>query len=187
MTASLQELGERYGTDKATKHSYMPVYDDFLAHLRERPCRILELGVRHGASVRTWLSAFPLAEVVGVDIKYGAPKLSPINTTRYTHLKLDAYSDAQIPRVERLGPYDLIIDDGPHTRASQITAVSAYYRMLVPGGLLIIEDVPELSRAEKLIIGAKAVHADLESADVIDLRSTKGRFDDVLVVLRRQP
>lgn len=46
--------------------------------------------------------------------------------------------------------YDLIIDDGPHTPASQIWCLQYYYDLLAPGGLLFIEDIATPATAAAL-------------------------------------
>ena len=75
--ASLEQLAERHGSDKAT-HGYCPFYEDLLARRRDEPLRVLELGVGGfdrpddpawgGASLRMWKDYFPHGSVWGLDI-----------------------------------------------------------------------------------------------------------------------
>jgi hypothetical protein len=41
----LTQLAIKHGTDKWGPHFYTPVYHKLFAHLRERPLRLLEIGV----------------------------------------------------------------------------------------------------------------------------------------------
>jgi hypothetical protein len=69
MPLTLDELGLKYGTDKASlHHNYLNFYEGFVAPLRDQPLTLLEIGVFQGASLRMWREYFPYAKVVGVDI-----------------------------------------------------------------------------------------------------------------------
>jgi hypothetical protein len=67
---TLDELGIRYGTDKASRghpvrnHGYLGFYERFLTPLRHEPLRILEIGVWRGQSLMMWAEYFQNARVV---------------------------------------------------------------------------------------------------------------------------
>ena len=50
---TLTAIAEKHKTDKVS-HGYTPIYEQYLAPLRAKPVTILEIGVKSGASVRTW-------------------------------------------------------------------------------------------------------------------------------------
>jgi hypothetical protein len=59
-------LAIRHGTDKWGPHFYTPIYHAVFAHLRDRPVRLLEIGVGGyklrdvgGASLAMWADYFP--------------------------------------------------------------------------------------------------------------------------------
>lgn len=171
---SFVELGQAHATDKGTKHSYLEVYDVLLARHRATTRRVLEVGTYQGASLSLWLEAFPTAEVWGVDVR---PQPIP-DQPRLTYVEGDAY---QLDLVGRLPIFDVIIDDGPHTAASQKFAVAHYSALLAPGGTLIVEDVPSMERAAEL---HRSTPPTLRRhAFTIDRRPVNDRHDDILFVV----
>lgn len=176
---SLAEIAARHSAegadpghgDKATVHSYIPHYERLLAPYRDN-CRLLEVGIACGNSLRMWAEYFGAkAEIVGVDIHVDCSP--PPRTTLIQ-------ADATKPEVlEMLGnaTFDVIIDDGSHMQADQ----EATFRLLSPrvraGGLYIIEDI----LSPDAIPALAGLYSNCE---VIDLRHVKGRFDDMLLVYK---
>ena len=64
---SLDALGRIAGTEKATYHSTTILYASHLAPWREHPVRLLEIGVKDGASLKMWDDFFthPDAQIYG--------------------------------------------------------------------------------------------------------------------------
>lgn len=126
---TLHELGLKYGTDKATFHGYCPFYEQ---HLPRTVGRLLEIGVKDGASLRMWRDFYPGAEVVGIDIN------PPIAVEGCTVLQMDA---TDTKALATLGEFDVIIDDGSHfTSHQQIALAQLHLYQLKPGGWYIMED-----------------------------------------------
>lgn len=65
---TLQEIGSKHGTDKATTHFYMDNYSKYLEPLRDKEFVLLEIGVGNGSSIKMWREAFPKAKIYGIDI-----------------------------------------------------------------------------------------------------------------------
>lgn len=127
----LQTIGLKHQTDKATFHQYCPFYEHELKGLN--PKRILELGVKDGASLRMWKEYFPDAEVIGIDIN------EPIEVEGCTVLQMDQTDAFALAQLQM---FDLIIDDGSHmTLHQQISFVQLYDMQLNTPGVYIIEDV----------------------------------------------
>ena len=177
MMPTIAELIAHHGfdTDKATSHSYGPVYDRELASYRDRPgVRLLEIGVHAGGSIRLWRAYFDAAEIVGVDTYPPPVDLSPIATIAVG----DAYTEAM---AASLGDFDIIIDDGDHNLVSMLAVVRLYLPRLRPGGLMVIEDVQRPDWFDVLSAGILPwIHSE-----GIDLRHVRGRADDALFVVRR--
>lgn len=136
----LCRLAERHDTDKGTQ--YTQVYDRLLSHVRERPLRMLEIGLYNGGSFRMWRDYFPNAELHGIDID---PR-----TLAYEHevpnskVRLIDQSDPR--QLDALisglgGNYDFILDDGGHTMEQQIVSFEVLWPHVVPGGVYAIEDL----------------------------------------------
>ena len=144
---SLLDMIATYDTDKESYHRYISgVYEKLFAPWRTSSLKILEIGVAGGESLRLLSDAFPFSEIHGVDIKE-----PPAHVMEYPHFTVhvgDAY-DYKFNRTLP-GPFDIIIDDGPHTFDSQKYVLEHYWEFLNPGGLLIIEDVPSRNVANRL-------------------------------------
>lgn len=168
-------------TDKNSIHSYFQVYDPLLAPLRDAAKNVLEVGVERGGSILLWHEAFPNAIIHGVDIRKGIPSPLQDLDRMILYMNQDAYD---LGFVEKLASkkYDLIVDDGPHTLESMIFFVQHYVPLLSDIGVLVVEDIPELDWTQIL-----QSHISQEySAEVHDLRKTKDRFDDILLVVKRR-
>ena len=113
---SLQEIGEKHGTDKATHHHYLDFYERVIQ--RERVRRFLEIGVLKGASLRTWREWLPdSARVEGWDVDSVSPVPGCLirRVDQTDRLSLQKACD---------GFFDYILDDGAHTARAQQTSLS---------------------------------------------------------------
>lgn len=131
---SLHELGA--GTDKATSHQYLEIYEGFFEPIRNKVKRVLEIGIYDGASHRLWRDYFPKAEIFGIDVDDRNANLGD----RITPFYCDAYTPGAVELFD--SKFDVIIDDGPHTLESMVFCVSEYTKLLAPNGILVIEDIP---------------------------------------------
>jgi hypothetical protein len=177
---TLAELARGLPTDKADRHAaYLPYYDELFGPLRTTKLPVIEVGVWRGGSLALWERYFTNASaIVGVELSAAALLEPPSGRTRV--LFRDAYSEATVGELRALGPYAAIVDDGPHDEASQLFFVRRYAALLAPGGVAVVEDVPDLARAARL---AAAAPPGFEAA-VVDLRAPGSADDDVLVALR---
>lgn len=165
------------GSDKATRHNYTGVYAELLAPYRDKQCRLLEIGTRAGGSAVLWRNYLPKARLDLVDLK---DNIVPENLERLDNFELhllNAYSGEAIEYFIDTEEFDIIIDDGSHESDDLIFAASNYYPLLAPGGVLILEDIPD----ERLL----AELADLFTPEmqqkirVFDMRES-GRYDDLI-------
>jgi hypothetical protein len=142
---TLREIALEAGTDKEGVHSYTEAYDRHLAALRHASIRLLELGVggyadarAGGESLRMWKRYFLHGAIVGVDI-YDKSSLAE---DRITLVRGDQSDPAFLEDLgSRLGPFEVIIDDGSHVCAHVITSVKALFPHLAEGGIYVIEDL----------------------------------------------
>jgi hypothetical protein len=141
----LTRLAIRHGTDKWGPHFYAPVYHSLFSHLRDKPVRLLEIGVGGyeyasigGASLAMWADYFPNGSIVGIDINTKKFELGPRVMFRRGSqddpVFLKAVSD-------EFGPFDIIIDDGSHVPAHVVKSFNALFARMADGGLYVIEDV----------------------------------------------
>jgi hypothetical protein len=175
--ATMKEIIEagRYDTDKDNLHSYGSIYDQIFQHYRNKSLRLLEIGVYKGGSMKLWRDYFPNAEIVGVDVD-----LSQIEDVS-PDIKLIEHNAYDPDFASSLGNFDIIIDDGPHGLEFQSKAIELYCPRLKPKGIMVIEDVQweaHISILSKIV----PLHYGKE---VFNLRHIKGRYDDIMLVIRR--
>jgi hypothetical protein len=141
----LAPLAQKYGSDKFSPHFYTRHYHRQFAHLRDRPIRLLEIGVGGyndpslgGASLRMWRDYFPLGAIYGLDLY---PKnIAEDRIRTYQGPQGDPLTIAAI--VNDVGaPFDIIIDDGSHVSEHVIASFMMLFQHLAPDGIYAVEDL----------------------------------------------
>ncbi len=159
----LTALFARHGTDKG-QNGYARTYSEIFAPYRERPVRLLEIGIgtltpgaessmyghdlpgyRPGASLRAWREYFPRAWLItGFDVQ----KDTQFSEERIETALCDSTSRTDVDGFFRRGPcrsdqpiMDIIIDDGAHDGASQLATLQNLWPHLRPGGVFVLEDI----------------------------------------------
>ena len=175
----MQSIVDNSATDKNTCHSYIEVYESLFNPIRETCGNVLEIGVQEGGSIALWNAYFPNAEIHGFDINLDKVKVD-LGDPRI-HLKTcDAYSRDVISTIDPLS-FDVIIDDGPHTKDSMLVFASRYPQFLKEGGVCVIEDVQSMDWVHDIC----AKFPGYMKIEVVDRRHIKGRWDDIMIVGRR--
>ncbi|MCU9846394.1 hypothetical protein OEZ60_00045 [Defluviimonas sp. WL0024] len=141
----LSRFAVRHGTDKFGLHHYTPVYHRLFGHLRNRPVRLLEIGVggfqdedRGGHSLAMWRDYFPNGEITSLDIHKKTIDLGP---------RVKIFQGSQIDEAflreiqDERGPFDIIIDDGSHRNDHVLESYRILWTGLTPGGYYAIEDL----------------------------------------------
>jgi hypothetical protein len=136
---------------------------------------MMEIGIQRGGSIVGWLKALPGSSVTGVDCQKSVHILAP----NYKEYILNAYDEDDMKKIE--GGYDLIIDDGSHAFNDLVFVCKHYPKRLNDGGVLILEDIPDINWLPKL---AKALPSGYKMS-IVDLREKKGRWDDLMVIIIR--
>src|SRR5205807_644190 len=85
----LTRFAIRRGTDKWGLHFYTPVYHALFRRMRQKPVRLLEIGIGGygfkkigGASLAMWADYFPNGQITGFDIEAKELDLGPRVTLR---------------------------------------------------------------------------------------------------------
>lgn len=171
-----------WGTDKATRHNYTAVFAQLLAPYRNKDCRLLEIGTLGGGSAVLWRNYLPNAWLDLVDRKQRLVPKNLERLERFAFHELDAYCSETVRKFKAEDQYDIIIDDGSHRLVDLVYVAKHYYPLLAPGGVLILEDIPD----ERLLPDL----ADLFTPEqqkgirVFDMRES-GRFDDLIWSIQR--
>jgi len=169
------------GTDKNTLHDYINgFYENEFAKYQGKHIKLLEIGVREGASLALWREYFPHGEIYGIDViplHFLSEEFQSMD--RVTFMSADGYK----PDVyNNLPNFDIMIDDGPHTLDSMITFLKNYVPKLLPGGVAIVEDVQNEIWFPALIEALPAEFKD--KFEIVDLRPNKNRYDDLMFIVR---
>lgn len=142
-----QEALQQLYTDHIGKVSdkweiYLDEYGRILNKYREKPVRLLEIGIQNGGSLEIWAKYFTnAAKIIGCDINPDCLKLS------YTDPRIDVVvGDANTPEtyasiIKKSPEFDIIIEDGSHLSGDIIKSFCLYFPSMVQGGTFIAEDL----------------------------------------------
>ena len=137
--SELADLAARYGTDKGA--NYLSGYDALFGHLRDGDIRLLELGVKEGASLFVWRDYFPRGLIVGLDINAVSLRDPSGRIRVYQGAQQDTDLLDKIARETAPAGFDIIIDDCSHIG---VQARASFWRLfdrhLKNGGVYSVED-----------------------------------------------
>ena len=141
----LKEIFDKYNCDKS-KHHYHTVYEPDFEPLKDKPIKILEIGIWKGTSHSSWHEYFPNAQIYGVDIfsRINPEDVKILSKDRVHWLKYDSTSLAATSYCQtKWGSikFDIIIDDGRHDPESNARTFENFSPMLAKEGIYYIEDV----------------------------------------------
>jgi hypothetical protein len=177
---AIYSMASSLDTDKGTVHSYLDVYAALFGSRRMEMRRVMEVGVYTAGSIVLWERFFPNAEVFGLDVTLANVRHG-VDSSRTRLLVRDAYTPAAMAELAGLR-FDVIIDDGPHTLQSMLFAAAHFPLLLAPGGIFVIEDVQSPAWVPQIM---RALPTHLQTkAEVVDRRPFKGRYDDLMIILR---
>lgn len=173
---SLKQICSIYATDKNCLHCYVDeVYEELFKDLRVYADKVLEIGAYNGASIMMWKEYFSKAQVFTID-NMPCPQIS--ERERINYLLGDAYSYETLKELP--DDFDIIIEDGSHKIEDMSFVVVEYLKKLKPNGILVIEDIPDFNWTNIL----KNLIPDNYRVEVRDLRRVRGRYDDILMIIR---
>ena len=119
---------------------YFEIYERHFAPYRNRPIRVVEFGVWQGGSLQMWRHYFgPRAHIVGVDVNPACAGLAEAGIDVVIGDQADPATHRGLR--SRYGAFDIVIDDGGHTMAQQVTTFRELYPAVNAGGLYLAEDL----------------------------------------------
>lgn len=166
-----------YYGDKGAEHDYInSYYSNEFTPKKNKPLNILEIGIWYGGSIKLWNDFFTNSKIIGLDFQDNTENIFA-NSPQVTIMKFDAYLDSTVSLFED-NYFDYVIDDGPHTLEAQILCIQKYLPKVKSGGKIIIEDIQSIDWIEDL---ENSIDKNIaESWKTIDVRESKGRYDDIL-------
>lgn len=123
-------------------HHYFDLYDRYFGKYRDRPIRMLEIGVFRGGSLRMWKEYFhPDSTIVGIDIDKSCAAHEIADRNVFVRIGSQADPNFLAEVNGEFGPFDIILDDGSHKTHHQIISFGALFRdALKDGGCYMVED-----------------------------------------------
>lgn len=142
MTSLFDLYREHQGKVSDKWSIYLAEYDRLFSSYRERPVRMLEIGIQNGGSLEIWSKYFPNAQsIVGCDINPDCANLT-YGDERIKVVVGDANTNAtESVILGHSANFDLIIDDGSHTSSDIVKSFACYFRHLNEGGIFVAEDL----------------------------------------------
>jgi hypothetical protein len=125
-------------SDKISHHGFQRIYPWILNNFKDDSINLLEIGLDKNESVKLWKNYFPNAKIFGIDRD---PIEIEDEIVRF--FKVDQSSNEELDKFKKNidVKFDLIIDDGSHSPDHQIKTLNAFWSILNPGGVYIIEDI----------------------------------------------
>jgi SAM-dependent methyltransferase len=119
------------------KH-YFPVYEKHFGPIRNKPIKILEIGILNGGSLEMWRYYFPEATIVGIDIN----PVCKEHEQEGINVRIGDQTDENFLQslIDEFGDFDLIIDDGSHHVNHVNKTFQFLFTKLADGGIYFIED-----------------------------------------------
>lgn len=159
---TLQELADLHRTDKGSfnwvnpeygGHNYCGHYESIMSSFRNEPIKLLEIGIRTGASLKMWRDYFPNGQIFGIDnceqCMFESARIKTFVGDQTDKEFLDEFGREH-------GPFDYIIDDGCHESNAQLASLEALARYTSKA--YIIEDLLPSSSYNPSIIRRKILY-----------------------------
>jgi len=139
----------QYGTDKVTTHNYQYMYEKHLQPMRDRPLKMLEIGLGcnmdygPGHSYKTWLEFFPNVDMYYIEYDAACVEKWAANITDAKVFTGDQSDTVFLHDfiAQSGGGFDIIVDDGGHTMQQQIVSLNTLFDIVLPGGIYFCEDL----------------------------------------------
>ncbi len=182
---SLVELDKNARTDKNSDQGYLELYQELLISKKDTAKNVLEIGVCRGGSIKLWYDFFTNATVYGLDCADDICRDEIINDRIVLYTSIDAYDKNFFNQnfLDKNIKCDFMLDDGPHTLLSMIKFIHLYSQIMTDDGILIIEDVQDMSWITTL---SYSVPENLKKfIQVFDLRHIRNQYDSIVFTINK--
>lgn len=124
----------------SNKHSsYFQTYGELFEKYRGKSITFVEIGVFSGGSLFMWRDYFgPQARIIGVEFNPDAVRWREHGFE--IHIGSQSDPDFWKNFFEKVGPVDVVLDDGGHTYEQQISTVHYCIPHVNDGGMIAVED-----------------------------------------------
>jgi cephalosporin hydroxylase len=141
---NLTLIGNKHTTDKGTihyeAHGYTEIYGKYISD--KIPCKLLEIGIWHGDSIRMWNEYNPNIDLYAVDID---PNIhNYMNGNEHFKFYLGDQSDEKLIiniLNDSQNGIDFVIDDGSHNHDDILNTFKFLFPRMKSGSVYFIEDL----------------------------------------------
>jgi 23S rRNA U2552 (ribose-2'-O)-methylase RlmE/FtsJ len=153
---------------------YFEIYHRHLARFVNSECRVMEIGVDSGGSLRMWRNYFGAkANIYGVDIEPDCKVYEREGVKIFIGDQADRSFWRKVK--EEVPHLDILIDDGGHSAHQQMVTLEELLPHLSPGGVYICEDVH--GRGNTFLFYIAGLTSQLYETKLIDdLRNSERRL-----------
>jgi len=133
--------------DKTYTHSYQNMYGQLLGPFRDKKINFLEIGLGcgihgegPGQSLKLWRKYLPQANISMFEFD---EKCALEFKSQVENLFVGDSGDLKLLQSigQNYGPFDFVVDDGGHTRVSQINGLVGFWPHMKSKGVYVIEDI----------------------------------------------
>ena len=123
----------------STKHTnYFSIYDSLFLSYVGLPITFVEVGILGGGSLHMWRDFFgPQARIIGID---NNPEAIKWKNDFEIFIGDQSNPAFWVDFFTKIGPVDILLDDGGHTNAQQIQTVISSINNIKSKGLIVVED-----------------------------------------------
>ena len=122
--------------------NYFNVYEDLFKKFRNKDITFVEIGIHNGGSLEIWRKYFTKnSKIIGIDINPECKKFEKKNENVEVYIGNQSDKNFWNDFFQKVGPVDVILDDGGHTNLDQIITTVNTVRNIKDGGILLVEDV----------------------------------------------
>lgn len=181
---------------------YFDIYERHFARFRDRPIKMLEIGVHGGGSLDMWKAYLhPDSTIVGIDIQPECAQYASKNVEIHIGSQDDAEFLTEV--ADQYGQFDIVLDDGSHVNSHVIKTFEVLYPRVVSDGVFMVEDMHtsywpkfggglrregtfiEFAKNKIDEINASHVRGDFEATDVSRTTDSIAFYDSVVVFEKR--
>ena len=145
-TDLFKKLGTNFATDKVYGHSFENLYGQILGSIRLEKMNFLEIGLGcdmpkgPGWSIPVWKEFLPNATISMLEYDGTCAKQFE---SQVEHLFIGDQSDLSFLKNigENYGPFDVVVDDGGHSRKMQLYSLMGMWPFIHQNGVYVIEDI----------------------------------------------
>ena len=142
MKNEIKELFENSKNLASKWSNYFNIYENLFKPYKNKDITFVEIGIHNGGSLDIWRKYFTTnSKIIGIDINPECKKFEKKDSNIEVYIGNQSDKNFWKNFFKKVGPVDIILDDGGHTNLDQIMTTVNSVKNINDGGILIVEDV----------------------------------------------